>query len=385
MKIPRAENNVSQEIIGERVSLLNSMGVDLSHTTHYSIDPQTTTGNIENFIGVAQVPVGLAGPLLINGECARGEFLVPLATTEGALVASYSRGMKAITESGGCSTYIRSDFFTRVGAFSLPNVSAAVALARWCEEHTHEIAQEVEATTQHGHFQQMFTHVVGTRLYVEFRITTGDAMGSNMCSNAAEMACRWIEREALDTNGTYLWLIAEDKKLVGRSMTNGKGKSVVAEALIMESVLERVLHTHAEDTIKTFESTDEWWTIFGAHGHNSHVANGLVALYIACGQDAAYVAESCSGHLRISLQPNRGIHVAISLPCMIVGTVGGGCGLPTQRECLRVLGCEGEGNARKFAEVAAATALAGELSVMAAVAAGEFVRAHNQLGRNRPA
>ncbi|MDY6835107.1 MAG: 3-hydroxy-3-methylglutaryl-CoA reductase, partial [Chloroflexota bacterium] len=258
------------------------------------------------------------------------------------------------------------------------------ALARWCEDHVEDIARQLKMSTSHGGLCQMVTHIAGRRLFVEFRITTGEAMGSNMCSNAAEMMCQWIAEQGPDAKDSYICVTPNDKKPDNISSMTGKGKTVVAEAVIPESVLERVLHTDGKRLVNTFESVEEWWTLSGARGHNGAVANQLAALYIACGQDVAYVAEACAGHTNVSPGREGGVHVTVILPSVIVGTVGAGSALPTSKECLRILGCEGAESARKLAEIAAASALAGELSALAALAAGEFVRAHNQLGRNRP-
>jgi len=383
MKIPRAENNTSKEIIAERVSMLRSMGIALPHITHYSFEPESASRNIENFIGVAQIPIGLAGPLKINGEHAQGEFLVPLATTEGVLVASYSRGMKAITEADGCYTHIRSDFLTGGAIFPLSSLALAVNFSRWCEKHTDDIAKQVEATTQHGRLHRLTTDILGHRVAVNFQIATVDAMGSNMRTSAVEAACQWISREAPDTDPGHFYIVAEEKKPINSHRMSGKGRNVVAEVVIPESLLNRTFHTRAADLIEYFECMQQWWTTFGAQGHNGMIANGLAALYIACGQDPAYIGEACSGHLNMSLEKHGDIRITLDIPCLIIGTVGGACGLPTQRECLRIIGCEGEGGARKFAEIAAAVALAGELSGMAAVSAHEMASAHERMARHR--
>jgi len=384
MKIPRAENNVSREIISERVALFNNTGVDLPHTTHYSIDPAATTGNIENFIGVAQVPVGLAGPLLINGEHAQGEFLVPLATTEGALVASYSRGMKAITDSGGCRTHIRSDFFLWPYMFRTRTLDAAIEFAQWCEQHFQEIAREMEATTRHGRLLGMRTTILDQGVLVYFEMNTGDAMGANMVVGAGDAACKWIAKEAPGIEPNGWWGLDMGKKAVELRTMRGMGKSVIAEVVLPEPLLQKLFRAGPEDIVGWHNAMQRCWMDMCSHGRQCMFANGLAALYIACGQDVAYVPDATNGRLGVSVAPDGGLRVTADVPCLIVGTVGGGCGLPTQKECLRMLGCEGAGSARKFAEIAAAVALAGEISLMGAVSANEFVGAHERLGRNRP-
>ena len=382
MKIPRAENNVSTEIIAQRVAAVNGMGVDLRHTTHYSLDPANTAGKIENFIGVAQVPIGLAGPIRINGEFAQGDFLVPLATTEGTLVASYNRGMKAISEAGGCRTQVHSDFFMVPYFFRLETLQAAAEFAQWCERHSEVIAGIMEATTRHGRFHGMRLKTVPQGVIIEFEMTTGDAMGANMVVIAADAACKWIAREAPNIDPKDYHLGDMGKKANTSRAVRGFGKNVTAEVRLPMSIMQRLFHTTAKDWMSSYRAFEQHWTTTGAQGYQCMFANGLAALYIACGQDLGYLPEETAGHLGATALPDDSLHVTVHIPCIIIGTVGGGCNLPTQKECLQMLGCFGTGNARKFAEIAASVVLAGELSVVAAFAAREFVQAHQKLSRN---
>jgi hydroxymethylglutaryl-CoA reductase (NADPH) len=384
MRIPRAEDNVSKEIIGKRLSAIKDLGVELSHTIHYGFDPSSTTGNIENFIGVAQVPMGLAGPIRINGESAKGDFIVPLATSEGTLVASYSRGMKAISEAGGCFTRVHSDFFMVPYLFRILSVEDGIRFAEWCEYHSGEIAGVMEATTRHGKFQGMRTRNVAQGVIVEFEMATGDAMGANMVVVAAHAASRWITENAPDVEAEDCHLVDMGKKAVASRAMRGFGKNVTAEVRLTKDLLQEIFHTTAADWMSLYRAVQEYWSVTGTHGHQCMFANGLAALFIACGQDVGYLPEASYGYLLFFELPDGGLHVTVQIPCLVVGTVGGGCGLPTQRECLRILGCDEPGGARKFAEIAAGVALAGELSVLGSSAAREFVGAHEALGRKRP-
>lgn len=385
MRIPRARDNVSREIIADRLSAIEDLGVDLSHTTHYAFDPSSTTGNIENFIGVAQVPLGLAGPIRINGECAQGDFIVPLATSEGTLVASYSRGMKAISEAGGCFTRIHSDFFMVPYLFRILSLEEGVQFAEWCEGHSGEIARVMEATTRHGKFHGMRTRNVAQGVILEFEMGTGDAMGANMVVVAAHAASRWIAENAPNMEPENCHLVDMGKKAVASRAMRGFGKNVTAEVRLPQGVLQDIFHTTASDWMNLYRAVQQYWSSTGTHGHQCMFANGLAALFIACGQDVGYLPEASYGYLLPFELPDGGLHVTIQIPCLVVGTVGGGCGLPTQRECLQILGCDGAGGARKFAEIAAGVALAGELSVLGSSAASEFVGAHEALGRKPPA
>ncbi len=381
MKIPRAKRNTSAEIIAERCSLLMDMGVELSHITNYGFDPSCTAGNIENFIGVAQVPLGLAGPIRIKGEFAKGDFVVPLATSEGTLVASYSRGMKAISEAGGCFTRIHSDFFMVPYLFRIPGLDDAMRFARWCEQNADEIARVMEATSRHGKFHGMRIKHVAQGVTMEFEMSTGDAMGPNMVVVAADAASKWITENAPNMDPRNCHLVDMGKKAVASRTMSGFGKNVTAEVRLSETVLQELLHTTSADWMHLYRTLQQYWAVTGTHGHQCMFANGLAALFIACGQDVGYLPEATCGYLHASEMQEGGLHVTVQIPCLIVGTVGGGCTLPTQRECLQILGCDGPGKAGKFAEIAAGVALAGELSVLSSSSAREFVDAHQLLGR----
>ncbi len=361
--------------------MIKAMGVNLSHVTHYGFDPADTAGNIENFIGVAQVPLGLAGPVRINGESAKGDFIVPLATSEGTLVASYSRGMKAITEAGGCRTRVHSDFFMVPYLFRIPNLDDAVRFAQWCEQHSDEIAQVMEATTQHGRFHGMRSRIAAQGVIMEFEMSTGDAMGSNMVVVAADAGSGWIAENAPGMDPKNRHLVDMGKKAVTARALRGFGKHVTAEVRLPEPVFQDIFRTTSADWMRLYEAVQQYWSMTGTQGHQCMFANGLAALFIACGQDVGYLPDATYGYLHASPLPEGGLLLTVQIPCLVVGTVGGGCTLPTQRECLQVLGCEGPGKARKFAEIAAAVALAGELSVLGSSTASEFVRAHQKLGR----
>jgi len=381
MKIPRAKDNASAEIIAERISLLKAMGIDLPHTTDYRFDPSCTKGNIENFIGVAQVPLGLAGPIRINGEFAEGDFLVPLATTEGTLVASYSRGMKAISEAGGCSTHIHSDFFMVPYLFQFQDPEEAVQFTQWCEEHSQEIARVMEGTTQHGKFHGVNIENVPLGVLIEFEMQTGDAMGANMVVVAAHTAMEWISENAPNIDRRDCHLVDMGKKAVASRRMRGFGKNVTAEVDLSEDILQETFHTTSTDWMRLYRAVQQHWSMSGTQGQQCMFANGLAALFIACGQDVGYLPEATCGSLLASELPDGGLHVTVQIPCLVIGTVGGGCTLPTQKECLQILGCDGPGKARKFAEIAAGVALAGELSVLSSSTAREFVGAHQRSGR----
>ncbi|MDO7868904.1 hydroxymethylglutaryl-CoA reductase [Nocardioides jiangxiensis] len=387
LRIPRDRtDDYSAEAIGARQDLLAAAtGTDQPHMRHYSLDPQSLPGNIENFVGVAQVPVGLAGPLLVNGEHAQGEFLVPLATTEGTLVASYSRGMKLFREAGGITATVLDDKMQRAPVFSFDSAREARAFGEWLTEHFDEIAAAAEATTTTGKLLEIQQFSVSKLLYTRFNYSTGDAAGQNMTGKATFAACAWIK---LNYPGELHFVLegqfATDKKTSVVNMLHTRGKRVVAEATLPAALVERHLNV-STDKLFAARLKGQLGSIMSVTNNNgNHSANGITAIFIATGQDVANVAESSALYGFTELLPNGDLYVSVTLPSLIIATYGGGTGLATQREGLEIMGCYGAGKARKLAEIIAATVLAGELSLGAAVVAEEWVQAHDDLGRNRP-
>lgn len=349
-----------------------------------SIAGETLRGNIENPIGAAQMPLGLAGPLLLNGEHAKGEFYVPLATTEGALVRSYERGMVLLTRCGGVETRVFRDENQICPVFHFDNLAAASAFAKFLTKNETQIRKAAEATTSHGKLLGCEPFPIGREVEVAFRFSTGDAHGMNMIAKAADAACKWIVENS-DANGYLLFSgLSSEKRPSGKVMTGGKGKGVSAAAEIPAKSVRLYLHSTPEEICELWRRTVTGNMAANAIGYCGHYANGLTALFIACGQDVANIMNSAVGVTSYELTPNGDLYASVTIPSMTVATVGGGISLATSRECLEILDCYGTGKARKFAEIAAATLLAGELSFAAALTSGEFVNAHEEHGRNRP-
>lgn len=357
----------------------------VEHLAHYSLDPGTLPGNIENFFGVAQVPIGLAGPVLINGEHAQGEFFVPLATTEGTLVASYSRGMKLCREAGGITTTVLDDKMQRAPVFSFSNAREAKAFSVWLTAHFDEIAAAAQTTTTSGRLIEIQQFSVSKLLYTRFNYTTGDAAGQNMTGKATFAACAWIKQNyPHELHFLLEGQFATDKKTSVVNMLHTRGKRVVAEITLPAALVEEQMHV-TTDKLWAARIRGQLGSIMSVTNNNgNHSANGITALFIATGQDVANVAESSAAYGFSELLPNGDFYASITLPSLIIATYGGGTGLATQRECLELLGCYGAGGVYKLAEIIAATVLAGELSLGSAVVAEEWVQAHDDLGRNRP-
>jgi hydroxymethylglutaryl-CoA reductase (NADPH) len=339
--------------------------------------------NIENFIGTVRTPVGLAGPLRVNGTWARGDFYVPLATTEAALVASYSRGAQAITEAGGCTAIVLNEGVTRAPAFVFDTLPEAAAFGAWASMSFESLKAVAGETTRHGELVDMHLTVEGNHVHVQLEFTTGDAAGQNMVTFATDAVCRWlVDRSPISPRRWFVEAnMSGDKKATTQSFMSVRGKKVSAEAVLPAALIDARLHTTAGEMARYASMSVLGGVMSGSIGVQGHYANGLAALFIACGQDAACVAEAAVGVTRFEVREDGALYAAVTLPNVIVGTVGGGTHLPAQKACLDILGLSGDGHARAFAEVAAAVALAGEISIIAALAAGQFTQAHQRLAR----
>ncbi len=343
------------------------------------------SGNIEQFIGAAQVPIGLAGPLLVNGEHAQGEFYVPMATAEGTLVASYNRGMRLLYEAGGVTTTIVADHMQRAPAFVFADARAARDFSHWLKEHFDEVKGVAETTTNTGRLQEIEQYTAGRILYTRFDYTTGDAAGQNLTGKATQAACRWIAEQRPEIEHYFLESnFATDKKSSQINMLRTRGKRVIAEATVPNELFHRIMRSDSELMFRARQVSNLGGFMSGVNNNGAHSANGITAMFIATGQDAANVAESSAAFVYAELRDNGDYYYSVTIPSLIVATYGGGTGLATQRECLEVLDCYGKGKVRKFAEIVAATVLCGELSLGSAIVAEEWVQAHDLFGRNRP-
>ena len=384
--VPRdRENDYTREAATQRREFAEERtGASLEHVSSYSFDPGTLTGNVEQFVGVAQVPIGLAGPLLVNGEHASGEFYVPLATAEGTLVASYNRGMRLLYEAGGVTTTIMDDRMQRAPAFLFPSAREARDFCGWLGERFDDIKAAAETTTKSGRLIEIERYTAGRMVYTRFDYTTGDAAGQNLTGKATAAACAWIAGQRPDIEHFFLESnFATDKKSSQVNMLHTRGKRVVAEATIPNSLFESVMRSSSGLMFRARQVSNLGGFMSGVNNNGAHSANGITAMFIATGQDAANVAESSAAFVYAELRDNGDYYYSVTIPSLIVATYGGGTGLATQRECLELLDCYGEGKVRKLAEIVAATVLCGELSLGSAVVTQEWVEAHDLYGRNR--
>jgi hydroxymethylglutaryl-CoA reductase (NADPH) len=382
--IPRQEDDWSADAMRVRQEFVRDVtGVTLDHAARISYDPELTRGNIEHLIGTAQVPLGVAGPLRINGEHANGEYLIPLATTEGTLIASYNRGMKVLNAAGGVTCTVQDDSMQRAPVFIFDSAREAREFTRWLDENMATITGIAEATTRVGRLLRIETYLAHRFAYCRFDYTTGDAAGQNMVSKATFAAVSWIVSQRPEIRHFYLESnFATDKKASLVNVMQTRGKRVTAEAHIPRQVLGRVMRVTPEGLVRHGAVANVGAFLSGAVNNGLQAANGITALFIACGQDVANVAESSAAVIHGEVVDD-GLYIAITLPSLIVATYGGGTALPTQSECLAMLGCTGPGTVNAFAEIVAGTVLAGEISLASAISALDWVSAHEQYGRNR--
>lgn len=360
-----------------RAWLEHNTGHSLQAAAETTFDPEAVRGNIENLVGAVHVPLGIAGPIRVNGKHAQGAYYVPFATTEGTLVATYQAGMRAITEAGGANTYVLGDQLDITPCFVLADARDAISLSQWLDDHLDELRDVADQTTAHGRLMQLHTHVFGRRVFARFAFNTGDAMGMNMVNLAVDEICRHTVR-ATGCPRYYLRCnFSSDKKPAAINLFRPYGKEVAVDFTLAASVVETYLGVSTGDLLEFIAAGRLGAMQAGALGMNAHFANGLAAIFIACGQDVAQVVNASIGFSEAELVGDD-LYVFARLPNLVVGTVGGGTSLPTQSECLALLDCRGDGTAPKFAEIVAATAVGGELAIAAALANGRFIEAHRQ-------
>jgi NADP-dependent 3-hydroxy-3-methylglutaryl-CoA reductase len=353
-----------------------------------SFDPQKLTSNIEAFIGSIEIPVGIAGPLIINGMNANGIFYAPMATSEGALVASVSRGAIAISKSGGTTAHVIAQRMLRAPLFCMRNMTEALFFAEWIRDHFNEIKEQTKKYSNYANLVELSPTIIGRDVHIQFVYETGDAAGQNMTTTCTWNTCKWIFDQMLHFKNIQVeqFLIdgslSNDKRVTHASFIKGRGIRVMAEVFIPEEILVSVLKVTTEQLLNTYQAGLVGCIQASMIGVNVNVANVIAAMFASCGQDIASVHESSLAHFHIERAGN-GIYATMIMPCLVIGTVGGGTNLAHQRECLEMIGCAGPGKSFKLAEIIASYCLALDLSTSSAIASGQFASAHERLGRNR--
>lgn len=388
VRIPRDDrDDYSEKAIAARQKFVEDYAkVKLEHIKNYSFDAHTLEGNCENFTGVAQIPVGFAGPLKVNGEFAVGEFIIPLATTEGTLIASYNRGIKVLNLSGGVKTTVVSDAMQRAPVFVFEDAREGRKFISWMINNFDKIKEEAEATSSIAKLKDLDPYTANKFVYIRFNYTTGDAAGQNMVGRATFAACSWIIDNYEKEKIKHFYLesnFATDKKASQVNIMRTRGKRVTAECTIPRNVL--IEHMRVEPESLTYHAgvANIGSILSGANNNGAHSANGITAMFIATGQDVANVSESSAGILYSEITPEKDLYISITIPSLIVATYGGGTGLATQKECLEILNCYGKGGVNKLAEIVAGVVLAGEISLGSAISSSDWVSSHEKYGRNR--
>ena len=387
-RIPRdGKDDYSKEIIKKRQEFIEKYSKKkYSHLFHYTFDPHIAQGNIENFTGIVQVPLGFAGPIMINGEHANGEFIVPLATSEGTLVASYNRGIKVINLSGGAKVTVVGDAMQRAPVFVFEDARGSRDFMNWVKDNYEKIKEEAEATSSVAKLLYIDPYSSNKFTYLRFNYSTGDAAGQNMVGRATFAACSWIidnYKKGAVKNFYLESNLATDKKASQINVMHSRGKRVIAEALIDRDVLVQHMRVEPEKINYHANIANVGAFLSGANNNGAHSPNAITAMFIATGQDVANVSESSAGILYTELTKDGNLYISLTIPSLIVATYGGGTGLPSQRECLEIMDCFGRGKVNKLAEIIGAVALAGEISLGSAISSSDWVSSHETYGRNR--
>lgn len=386
IRIPRDNiNDYSDEIIKERQNFIEEYtGVTLNHIGKFSIDPETLVGNIESFTGVAQVPMGFAGPIKVNGEEAHGEFLIPMAATEGTLVASYNRGIKVTNLCGGITATVVDDAMQRAPVFVFEDARGARDFVQWLKLNFTKIKQEAEATSSVAELTYIDHFLASKFAYCRFNFKTGDAAGQNMVGRATFAACGWILDNYQGIENFYLESnFATDKKASHINIMRTRGKRVTAEVTIKKEILVQNMRVEPSQLDYHARVAGVGSFLSGVNNTGLHSPNAITAMFIATGQDVANVSESSAAILYTELTDKGDLYISLTIPSLIVATYGGGTGLGSQREALETMDCYGKGRVIKFAEIVASVALAGEISLASAISSSDWVSSHEKYGRNR--
>lgn len=338
--------------------------------------------NIENYIGTARVPVGLAGPVDVLGEHAKGTFHIPMATTEGTLVASTSRGMKVINESGGIHVrVVRNGGVQRSPVFEFSSIDDAKRFASELSEDWQWLTPIMESTTSHGKLMDIRCWQMGSRVTVRMTMDPGDASGQNMVSISSQKAAEALLKKYPEVKNLLMaGGLSGEKVPANVNMLLGRGKGVTASVSIPADVMSRITRSDIADMPRLHQTYSNFATWGGNRNTHHSLPNAASAVFIATGQDVATLPECCQAQNLLDYDTqSRTLHWELHIPSLTVGTVGGGTGLPTQNECLQIMECAGSGKVDKFAELCAVASLANEISFWGAICSNEWIKAHADL------
>jgi hydroxymethylglutaryl-CoA reductase (NADPH) len=374
-------------VAARRRALEGETKVALSAIGAFTLDEEAASAkNCENMVGAAQIPLGIAGPLVLeNLQSERQRVYLPLATTEGALIASVARGCKAVALAGGATVDSYRVGTTRGPVFEVENLAANDALDAFLKSDFKVLATVAKKTSGHLTLTKILSRGVGRNRFVRFVFDCQDAMGMNMATLAAQELCSYIEKKTGATTIAVAGNFDVDKKPSWLNVIEGRGTKVWAEVVIPASVCRDVLKTTPQAVFDVWLAKCMMGSVIsGTIGANAHIANVVAALFLATGQDPAHVVEAACGITTAQVTSKGDLYISVYIPDLMVGTVGGGTTLATQKEALSLLGVAGGNhgkNARRLAEIVAGAALAGELSLLASLAQGTLASAHKKLAR----
>lgn len=372
-----------------RLDYVRALGFSLEQIASHALPMADVQHNIESFVGTTEIPLGLIGPILFrDGE--QEEMVYGVAgTLEGALVASMNRGAKAISMSGGFRAEVVHQRMVRAPMFLFHQLQEAEQFKHWTEHHFSAIKKEAEKHSNHAQLLDIHCVLTGKAVHTKFAYRTGDASGQNMTTTCTWYAMLWmVDRFQEGTGITVQHYVIEgnaasDKKISAYATQQGRGVHVTAECYLEEDVIRKVLRTTSDAIVSCYHPSVAVARIDGMHGYNINVANAIAAIFAATGQDLASIHESSAGILNVEKTAN-GLYLSLNLPSLVIGTVGGGTHLPKQKEALQLMDCYGNGKIHRFAKLIAGFALGLEISTYAAIVSGEFAKAHEKLGRNKP-
>lgn len=372
-----------------RHNYLSQQGKPSPKIALHSFEQEQLKNNVESFLGSVEIPMGLVGPLLLNQEEKQELVHAAAATLEGALIASMNRGAKAVSLSGGVTAEVLHQRMIRCPMFIFSNLNQSLAFRKWVLSNFPSIKRTAEKYSNHAVLETIEPYITGKSVHLKFIYTTGDASGQNMTT-----ACTWHaileihEKFVAETGIEIVHFVVEgngasDKKVSAYNIGHGRGVHVVAECNLKEEVIRSVLRTTSEDLVRCFNQSVAMSRLDGMAGYNINVANAVAAIFAATGQDLGSIHESACGVLNVE-KTSEGLYLSLNLPGLVIGTVGGGTHLPKQKEALQLMDCYGQGKVSRFARVIAGFALALEISTFAAIVSGQFAKAHEKLGRNKP-
>jgi hydroxymethylglutaryl-CoA reductase (NADPH) len=377
-----------------RQAFMREHGIIHDAIGNHHLDTQSIQNNIESFVGSTEIPIGLVGPIVFNQNDSQEFVYAPVGTLEGALVASMNRGAKVIARSNGFTAQVEWQRMVRSPMFLFENETHIEPVMNWIPKHFKAIKAHAQEYSNHAQLLQIVLEPLGSTLNLKFIYETGDASGQNMTTTCTWHALLYMaERLRVELPECLFEFIIEgngasDKKVSQSNISEGRGVRVTAQCDIPRQVIHEVLRTTPETILKFFGPSVEFAKKSGMVGFNVNVANAIAGIFVATGQDLACIHESSTGFLHLealgsSFYPD-GIRITLLLPNLVIGTVGGGTHLAKQSEALNMMGCLGSGKVKRFAQLIAGFAMGLEISTYSAIMSGEFAKAHEKLGRNKP-